>query len=252
MIEGMQMRRILFFILVTFLFVSSMVRGEEPEKKNSGLRNMQTVKFQPSVLGSAQQTKETESSDRLPSKGMAFLYSLLLPGSGEYYAGSKKMAKVFFTSELLLWATYFSFRTYGHWKEDDYRRFAVAHAGINLSGKDHQYFVDIENYDNIQDYNEAKLRQRDTDAIYPEDAYYSWQWDSEAARERFEEMRVASDKVYNGSLFVIGGIVLNHIISGIDALSIARKRREEGRGQVRLGVVGLPEGGGVITLLKVF
>ncbi|MFC1502020.1 hypothetical protein ACFL6A_01245, partial [bacterium] len=80
MIEGMQMRRTLFFVLSTFLIVSSMVRSEEPEKKNSGLRNMQTVKFQPSVLGPAQQTKETESSDRLPSKGMAFLYSLLLPG----------------------------------------------------------------------------------------------------------------------------------------------------------------------------
>jgi hypothetical protein len=231
---------------------ASTIRSEDLETKGSGSRSLFPAQFQPSVLGKAGQTSETESISKFPSKGRAFLYSLFVPGAGEYYAGSKKMARVFFTSELLLWTTYFSFRTYGHWKEDDYRRFAVSHAGVNLAGKDHQYFVNIENYDSIQDYNEAKLRQRNIDAMYPENDMYSWQWDSGDSRKRFEQLRIASDTAFNNSLFVIGGIVLNHIISGIDALSAARRRAENRQNHIRFGVIGLPQGGGMVTLLKVF
>lgn len=239
-------------MLLALIFMVSPVRGGDPPSRCPESFHGRFKPFHPSALKHQAHTTDTADTVKLPSKGRAFLYSLLIPGAGEYYAGSKKMAKVFFISEGLLWATYFSFRTYGHWKENDYRRFAVTHAGVDLNGKDHQYFVDIENYNNIQEFNEAKLRQRDVDAMYPENDFYGWQWDSGASRKRFERIRIASDKAFNNSLLVIGGIVLNHLISGIDALSAARRRTDEHHNRIKLGVMGLPEGGAVVTVLKIF
>jgi hypothetical protein len=181
-----------------------------------------------------------------PSKSKAFLLSLALPGAGEYYAGSKKMARIFLGAEILLWATYFTFRAYGNQKKDDYQSYAVAHAGVDPSGKDHAYFVNIENYDNIRDYNEAKLRQRDVGAVYPETAEYAWDWDSEASRQRFERLRYSSDAAYTRALFVIGGVILNHVISGIDAARLARKSGGSAD-RIQVGVAGVPEGGVVFS-----
>jgi hypothetical protein len=187
-----------------------------------------------------------------PSKGKAFMFSLVLPGAGEYYAGSRKMARIFFGVEVFLWAAYFSFRSYGNWKRDDYRQFAAVHAGVDPSGKDHTYFVDVENYDNIRDYNQAKLQQRNVDAMYPETGEYAWDWDSEASRKTFESLRLASDTAYKRSLFVIGGVVLNHLISAIDAVRLARKSGPPDPNRMTMGVAGIPHGGMMVTIHKSF
>lgn len=217
------------------------------QENNNPILNYSSDFHRSSLTGS-----EKTVTEKTPSKARAFLLSFILPGTGEYYAGSKKMATIFLGTEVLLWTTYFSFRIYGHWKKHDYQLYAVSHAGISPAGKDQQYFVDIENYHNIREYNEAKLRQRNVGALYPENESYRWQWDSETSRLEYEKLRIKSDHAYSGSLFVIGGILANHIISGIDALRIAKKRERMSENRVRFGVVGLPEGGVVVSLWKKF
>ena len=202
------------------------------------------------AFGIGQARSQTSKS---PSPARAFLYSFVLPGAGEYACGARRSAAVFFGAELGLWAAFAGFRAYGAWQENDYRTFAVAHAGVSASGKGYDYFADIEDYRSIVDYNDAKLRQRNTDAIYPEHAGYDWAWDSDASRERFERMRVKSDRAYRRSLFVVGGLVLNRLVSGIDAVRAARKRADAGKGgAVRIGVAELPEGGARVVVLKTF
>jgi len=186
-----------------------------------------------------------------PSKVKAFFLSFLLPGTGEYYAGSRRMAKIFAGTETLLWTTFFSFRVYGSWIKKDYQSFAMAHAGIHPSGKDHQYFVDIEHFNSIREYNEAKLRQRKVRALYPENDAYTWQWDSEASRLKYERLRVASDKAYSNSILVIGTIIVNHIVSGIDAMRVVRKH-EMVKKEIHIGVTVLPEGGAQFSLWRQF
>jgi hypothetical protein len=210
------------------------------------------ARFTPSCLIHRERATLEKEMMNPPSKARAFFLSLLLPGLGEYYAGSKKMARVFSCTEVLLWATYFSFRTYGSWKKSDYQNFAVSHAGIDPSGKDHQYFVNIENYTNIREYNDAMLRQRSVKDLYAENSQFNWEWDSEASRRKYEKLRIASDNAYNRSLFVIGGIILNHIVSGIDALRLARQGQSAGSHRIQLCMMGLPEGGMIINLRKHF
>jgi hypothetical protein len=182
-----------------------------------------------------------------PSKAKAFVMSFVLPGAGEWYAGNGGRAKLFFGIEILLWTSQAVLTQQAVSQEHDYRLFAAGHAGYNPVGKGHDDFVNVENYPSVRAYNEAKLQQRNLDAVYPEDAFHSWKWDSEANRKSFEAMRERADRRRRGSIFVIGGIVANHIISGIDAAWTAGHATS-----VKVGVTGLPEGGVVLHLSKSF
>jgi hypothetical protein len=204
--------------------------------------------FRSELIG--QQEESATIEGKSPSQAKAFLLSFALPGAGEYYAGSRNMATVFASTELALWATFASFRIYGNWKKTDYRLYAVAHAGVDLTGKGDDYFVHIEDYMNLIEYNDAKLQQRNVGAMYPETEFWDWNWDSEASREAYEQMRVSSDQAFNRSLIVVAGIVLNHITSGIDAVRLARGAGKSDENRTRFGFFGLPEGGMVVALSK--
>jgi hypothetical protein len=58
------------------------------------------------------------------STGRAFLYSLILPGAGEYYTGSKWKAALFLGIEAFSWYGYITNYTSGQDKEDAYRAYA--------------------------------------------------------------------------------------------------------------------------------
>lgn len=175
------------------------------------------------------------------SPGKSFLYSFIFPGAGQWYTGSKKSIWTFVGTEIGLWATFAGFRTYGHWKERDYHLYAVGHAGIDPHGKDRNYYLAIENYMDIVAYNDAKLQQRRPDLMYPEGTSFDWHWESETSRKRYERMRIKADQAYRNSLFVLGGILVNHVISGIDAVRCAKKRNAFLGMQFEF--MGLPEGG---------
>ncbi len=151
----------------------------------------------------------------LKSRGRAFLKSLLLPGWGQHYAESKKSMRLFILTEALTVGSYFGFSTWSHWLEDDYRAFAVTHAGINLDGKGDSYFVDIGNFNNLVVYNQAQLRDRDLVDVYRDTKAFNWQWDNNQNREKFEDLRIRSDRAANNSEFALAAIVLNHLVSAI-------------------------------------
>lgn len=189
-----------------------------------------------------------ENPPLLPGK--AFLYSFILPGTGQWYAGSKNSFWTFVGTEIGLWATLAGFRTYQHWKEHDYQLYAIAHAGVHPQGKDRNYYLAIENYMDIVAYNDAKLQQRRPDLMYPEGGNFDWRWENEAFRKRYERMRIKADQAYRNSLFVIGGILANHLISGIDAVRCAKKRNA--LFTLQFGWMMLPEGGSMGKLWITF
>ena len=62
-----------------------------------------------------------------PSPRRAFLYSALVPGAGEYYAGAKRKAAVFFGLEGLAWSLYAIWDGKGNDIEDEFRGTADKH-----------------------------------------------------------------------------------------------------------------------------
>jgi hypothetical protein len=74
----------------------------------------------------------------------------------------------------------------------------------------------------LNGHNEEHLRFRDYDAIYPMNSEWHWEWTSEEKRLQYRDYRVASDTWALGAKFIAGSIVMNHIISAIDALYLQR------------------------------
>jgi hypothetical protein len=147
---------------------------------------------------------------------LAIVYSLLLPGMGELYAGNYSSGKYFTIVEGALWITLLSFDRYGQWTQNDARNYAVQHAGVSLAGKDDQYFVDIGDYQSVQEYNDAQLRARNAYGLYDVKAD-GWNWDSKTNRNYYTDLRVSSDRAFNNTSYVAAAIGVNHLISAINA-----------------------------------
>ena len=149
--------------------------------------------------------------------GLAAIYSLLLPGTGELYSGNFESGKYFLIAEGVLWLTYATFEISGNQLQDDSRAFATAHAGITTEGKPDQYFVDIGNFLNVDEYNDKKLRDREPEKLYTGNNY-AWQWDSDNSRATYRNQRIASENMYNNRKFVVAAILINHLGSAINAV----------------------------------
>jgi len=158
-----------------------------------------------------------EKIENKPSTGhqQPFFKSLLVPGWGQLSKGKRFKAYAFFTVEATLITSLIAFRTYKGWLEEDYETFACQHAGV-IGGKDHQFYVDIGNWQDNTVFNEQRLRDRQFDRLYNNPAD-RWNWDSEANRLHFKSLRIDADRAGQKSLMVLGALILNHLFSAVDA-----------------------------------
>lgn len=159
----------------------------------------------------------------------AVIYSLLLPGMGELYDGEYAQGKYFTMAEGALWLTWGGFTSYGNWTRNDARNFAAQHAGVSLTDRSDQYFIDIGNFISADAYNQEILRERLSYKIYDTHSTLNWNWDTDNNRERYREMRVQSDETFNYARFAIATVIANHLISAINAgrLTISHNKRSE-------------------------
>jgi TM2 domain-containing membrane protein YozV len=161
------------------------------------------------------------------SPGLAVLMSLVLPGSGEFYMGRRGQATAFFSSEIVLWTGLLFNTLYADHLKDEYRTYAVQYAGVQLQGKDKQYWIDIGKYNSLYDFNEQRRRDRFFSALYPEDGNYFWLWDEENNRLRYDGKRIRAQEISNQDVYFYASILLNHLVSGINALRLARKHNRQ-------------------------
>jgi len=148
--------------------------------------------------------------------------SLVLPGWGEYSLDNQIRGRIFVLSETVLLLAILGSYSVAQRQETEYKAYAAEHAGIDLIGKDRQFWVDIGNYSSLFTFNEEHLRWRDFNALYEDNDTWAWSWDSSNNRERFENTRISSDSWRLRGSFLIGGVVLNHIVSAIDALYLSK------------------------------
>jgi hypothetical protein len=65
------------------------------------------------------------------------------------------------------------------------------------------------------------------ESLYAENEGWDWDWDSKENKKSFEIMRIRSDVLAMTGKFIIGGIVVNHILSAIDALYLTKLEKIE-------------------------
>lgn len=164
-----------------------------------------------------------EDDPEFKSVGKALLLSLILPGAGELYMGSKGFATFFLSTEIIAWTGLVGNQLYARHLEDEYKTYAVQHARVYRSGKDKQYWIDIGKYNDIYEFNEQRRRDRYFDAIYEENEINYWMWDSRSHRFRYDGKRIRANEIAGQDVYFYAAVMLNHLVSGINAMRLARK-----------------------------
>ena len=171
----------------------------------------------------------------------AFWRSLLVPGWGQRYAtgGGGR----FFAAELAFWGGYLGFERLREVRRDQYRAFAAAHADARPQGKDGAYFDDLGFYQSRLEHNQfARYEDGPEAAIYPLGRDFFWEWDRQASRERYRQLRNSTAGAGRQALFMTGLVAVNHLFAAIHAARTAS-------GEVRTDIVPVPERGGAALLL---
>lgn len=200
------------------------------ESKFNSLTGENNLPVKKSLFDSVTTPKEKSSVKRsTKSPGLAFIYGLLVPGMGHVYSNRFSTGKYFMISEAALWLTYAAFSIYGNWLIDDSYTFASNHAGVTVNGKDKddKFFVNVANYNNVEEYNNEKLRFGLYDEVYLPGTGYDFYWDSEANRQLYRSDKIAGDRTLNDRLFVIGAVLVNHVVSAISSVFAANSYNSE-------------------------
>lgn len=156
-------------------------------------------------------------SSEKKSVGLGIIYSLLLPGMGELYADSYSSGKYFTIAEGVLWGTLIGMNAYSNWQEDNYKTYAASTAGvINDAYKDEEFYANIGDYTSVYTYNDQKALERNFDEMYDEETYF-WKWNTTDERRTYRDMWNSSETASNNIRFVVGGLILNRVISAINA-----------------------------------
>jgi hypothetical protein len=165
--------------------------------------------------------QEEADSPEKKSPSRAFFSSLILPGTGEAYVGEKTQSKIFLGIEIVAWGLVIANMINVNMRQDDYKNFAVQHAFVVRNGKSDQFWIDIGKYNTIFKYNEQRIRERDIDAIYPENRFWFWSWDNTENRFFYDSKRIETREIEQNRLYFFAAIALNHLVSAINALRLA-------------------------------
>jgi hypothetical protein len=201
--------------------------------------------------------KEKQSTDVYGFKGKslkkAFLYSLIVPGSGEFYAGSKIKAGLFFGLDVTLWALYFDYHGKGKDKENEYKAWADqfwAFADYRQWLWDSVYHEDPKiGYENVSDtfpyykngvktYFSHHLHDKKDQQYYEMLGKYEQfgnGWDdysdasqTSAHREKYLNMRFSSNNLLNKAKYSAMFSLANHILSSFDAAFAVKRYNKKG------------------------
>ncbi len=208
----------------------------------------------------AQETPTTMGGDNVDIYGFkgkslkrAFLYSLLIPGTGEFYAGSKIKAVAFFGLDVALWALYFNYHGKGtdkeseyrqyadlHWSEEDYTQWLYDEYGITSDTQ--PYYVDP--LTGERSYFSHHLPSSKTGQYYEMIGKYeqfSYGWDdymepSSADREAYLNMRHDANDLLNKATYSAMFSLANHFLSAFDAAISVRRYNKKGEkfGQIEV------------------
>lgn len=157
---------------------------------------------------------------------LSILYSAILPGMGEWYAGDFSSGYYFTAAEAALWSVYFGMSSYASWQKNNYTSFATVEGSVNADNKGSEFFADIGNYTSIEQFNDEKAFNRQFSQMYDVTTHY-WKWENETDRKAYRNMWLASQHTNNNLRFVVGGMLLNRLISIVNAVRLTSRYNKD-------------------------
>jgi hypothetical protein len=186
-----------------------------------------------------------EDVKKKKSAGLAILYSMVLPGMGELYADSYDSGIYFTVADGVLWGTYVGMNIYGNWQKDRYINYAVNKGGINIDSKDETYYATISQYMSIDEFNDQKAFERNYTEMYNNTEVFYWNWNTNDERKEYRQMWESSEQTFNNVRFVVGALLLNRVVSAINAVRLVsrynNKLSQEVGWNVSVGLQNMPD-----------
>lgn len=228
----MRFLKIIILLALPLSIVSQQIEfsRDQPLRLNDIKPGKQTMlKSNLNFTDSAVDKKTTKVRGSKKSAGLAFIYGLLIPGMGHVYSNRFSSGKYFMISEAVTWLTYAAFTIYGNWLLDDAYDYASLHAGVKVSGKakDDKFFINIANYKNVDEYNDEMLRFGNYSAVYYPGDGKDFYWNSDTERLKYRADKISGDRTLTDRLFIVGAVLINHVISGISAVFAANSYNDE-------------------------
>lgn len=229
-------------ILILLIIFSSHIFSQNNESsfysfKQQAISGISQIKDldQPLVDDNVKQKKST---------GLAIVYSLLLPGMGELYADAYDSGVYFTIADGVLWGTYVGMNVYANWQKDRYISYSQTNAGVTPENKDEDYYATIGEYLDIDQYNDQQAFEYNFDEMYDTETHF-WKWNTSEERKEYRNMWVSSEQTFNDVRFVVGALLLNRVISAINAVRLVSKYNnnlnQEVGWNVSLGVQSYPD-----------
>jgi len=222
------------FLASSLLAVESAVEEKGPSADSI---HINADEITPSAISLPTDSNTKTEKTRVPKKSLkkAFFMSLLLPGSGEYYAGAKTQAKAFLGAEAMIWSFAAFSKFQGEMWKRDYRNFAAQQAGANPEQTEDIYYQNIYEYPSSYWYNQdiwAEARM-----IYPDDpqaqeTYVSgllygssddWAWQTQGDWYQYRGLRVRSQESLHRISYSYGAAILNHLLSAVNAARLTKR-----------------------------
>lgn len=218
-----QLLSILFFCCF-LLFASDLCaqRRAEPSLFSEGYLNQEP----PSTPNDSPvlEVNLLPKTDESKSPFLAGVLSFILPGLGEAYAGRFDTGKYSLGIEVGLVTGLLGTTIYANSLESDYQVLARTHGGVSSGSKSEQFWKDISSYQSSEDYNQERMRERDTQHLYgPEN---SWSWDSDASRKQYRDIRISSDNAFRTTYYFIVAMGINRLFSIINAVRFVNEHND--------------------------
>jgi len=169
-------------------------------------------------------------------RGLMFLGSLAVPGLAQVSQGRSYGFAMLASEAAIIGGMMYANNEEKLAQREAYE-FALKYAHIQPGAYSQVYFRDLSRFNSggfeADGYNTKILKQAmelypdDPDKqqeylsehAYPEELY--WLWDSTAQRAAYSKIRIRASKMRDYSKAAVGVLIVNHIVSGIDALRIS-------------------------------
>jgi hypothetical protein len=157
---------------------------------------------------------------------LAMTASILLPGLGQQYLGQKEKALAYFSAEaLFIFGAVFCDR-YSQQIFNNAKSYAWEHANVSGgTGADDNFWQNVRYYDESDGLNQSISRgyNKQQELVYRDQSHdyltpnLQWRWDDPANRTTYGTFLDRSQKYQVAASFFIGAMVLDRLVSFVDA-----------------------------------
>lgn len=227
------MRLVIALIIVFSIFSKSKVFSQELKTNTYNISDLKQK-----ALNSDNDSKSLSKADNKDlninlssssqkSPGLALLFSLIIPGAGQYYINRFDVGKYYLGVDIGAWIGYAALNIYGDNVSDQSKTYSVQHAEVgSIDDKDEDFFTNIGAFRNVYDYNNYQLSVGNYGGLYNVNTDY-WNWDLVDNQYVYETQRRDSERIYNNRIIFGSILLVNRIVSGISAYVMTKDQNKK-------------------------